>query len=41
MHRPPREVHEPILDRQGIIMIALLESYIWLAMLWLFHNYLS
>lgn len=26
---------------EGIIMIALLESYIWLAMLWLFHNYLS
>ncbi len=41
MQRPPREVHEPILDRQGIIMIAVLGSYIGLATLWLFHYYLS
>jgi len=41
MHRPPREVHEPILDREGIIMIAVLGSYIGLATLWIFHHYLS
>lgn len=41
MKRPPRKVHEAILDRQGIIMIAVLGSYIGLATLWLFHYYLS
>jgi Ca2+-transporting ATPase len=41
MDRRPRKVHEPILDRQGIIMIAVLGSYIGLATLWLFHYYLS
>jgi len=41
MKRPPREVHEPILDRRGIIMIAVLGSYIGLATLWLFHYYLT
>lgn len=41
MKRPPREVHEPILDRRGIIMIMLLGGYTGLATLWLFHYYLS
>jgi Ca2+-transporting ATPase len=41
MKRPPRAVHEPILDRRGIIMIAVLGSYIGLATLWIFHYYLS
>ena len=41
MNRPPRDVHEPILDRRGIIVIALLGSYIGLATLWLFHYYLE
>jgi len=41
MKRPPRKVHEPILDRRGIIMIIVLGSYIGLATLWLFHYYLS
>ena len=41
MKRPPRNVHETILDRQGIIMIAVLGSYIGLATLWLFHYYLQ
>jgi len=41
MKRPPRKVHEAILDRKGIIMIAVLGSYIGLATLWLFHYYLS
>ncbi|HEC45729.1 MAG TPA: cation-transporting P-type ATPase, partial [Epsilonproteobacteria bacterium] len=41
MKRPPRDVHEPILDRHGIIMIILLGSYIGLATLWLFHYYLA
>jgi len=41
MDHRPREVHEPILDRRGIIMIAVLGSYIGLATLWLFHYYLS
>lgn len=41
MDRPPRAVHEPILDRRGIIMIAVLGSYIGLATLWIFHYYLS
>ncbi len=41
MKRPPRAVHEPILHRRGIIMIAVLGSYIGLATLWIFHYYLS
>jgi len=41
MKRPPRDVHEPILDRHGIIMIILLGSYIGLATLGLFHYYLA
>jgi len=41
MKRPPRKVHEPILDRKGIIMILVLGSYIGVATLWLFHYYLS
>ena len=41
MKRPPRQVHESILDRHGIIMIAVLGSYVGLATLWLFHHYLS
>ncbi len=41
MKRPPREVHEPILDREGIIMIAVLGTYVGLVTLWLFHHYLS
>lgn len=40
MQRPPREAHEPILDRRGIIMIFALGSYVGLATLWLFHYYL-
>ncbi len=41
MKRPPRNVHEPILNRRGIIMITLLGGYVGLATLWLFHYYLS
>ncbi len=41
MHRPPRQVDEPILDRYGIMMIAVLGTYIGLVTLWLFHHYLS
>ena len=41
MKRPPREVHKPILDRYGIIMIGILGSYIGLATLWLFHHYIA
>lgn len=41
MNRPPRAVHEPILNRHAIIMIALLGSYIGLATLYLFHYYLT
>ncbi|MCX6075881.1 MAG: HAD-IC family P-type ATPase [Campylobacterales bacterium] len=41
MKRPPREVHEPILNRHAVIMIALLGSYIGVATLWLFHYYLA
>jgi Ca2+-transporting ATPase len=40
MNRPPREVNESILDRRGVIMIAVLGSYIGLATLWIFHHYL-
>ena len=40
MKRPPRGVDEPILDRYGMIMIALLGGYVGLATLWLFHHYL-
>ena len=41
MKRPPRAVDEPILDRYGIIMIAVLGSYVGLATLWLFHYYIN
>jgi Ca2+-transporting ATPase len=41
MKRPPREVDEPILDRNGVMMIFVLGSYIGLATIWLFHHYLS
>ncbi|WJW76363.1 HAD-IC family P-type ATPase [Thiohalobacter sp. IOR34] len=41
MQRPPRAAHEPILDRGGILMIALLGGYIGLATLWLFHHYIQ
>ncbi len=41
MQRPPRAAHEPILDRAGILMIALLGGYIGLATLWLFHHYIQ
>lgn len=41
MNRPPRDVHEPILDRYAIGMIVALGSYIGLATLWLFHYYLA
>jgi len=41
MKRPPRAVNGPILDRYGIVMIAVLGSYVGVATLWLFHHYLS
>lgn len=41
MKRPPREVDEPILDRGGTIMIAVLGTYVGLVTLWLFHYYLA
>lgn len=41
MRRPPRPVRQPILDRTGIAMIALLGGYIGLATLWLFHHVLA
>jgi len=41
MNRPARDIHQPILDRQGIIMIVVLGTYIGLATLWLFHYYIS
>ncbi|WP_373034905.1 calcium-translocating P-type ATPase, SERCA-type [Sulfurimonas sp.] len=41
MKRKPRDIHEPILNKHGIIMIILLGSYIGAATLWLFHYYLS
>ena len=40
MERPPRPVNEPILDRAGIVMIAVLGGYIGVATLWLFHHYI-
>ncbi len=40
MHRPPRDPRRPILDRQGILVIAVLGSYIGLVTLALFHYYL-
>ncbi len=40
MQRPPRVAREPILDRSGILMIALLGGYIGLATLALFHHYI-
>lgn len=41
MHRPPREVDAPIIDRYGIVLIAVLGGYIGVATLWLFHYYLT
>lgn len=41
MHRPPRSVEHPILDRAGMLIILLLGGYIALASLWLFHHYLQ
>ena len=41
MKRVPRDVNEPILNKQGIMMIIILGSYIGVATLLLFHYYLS
>ena len=41
MQRPPRRPQEPMLDRFGIMLIALLGGYIGVGTLWLFHHYLS
>ncbi len=41
MQRPPRGAHEPILDRAGMVMIALLGGYIGAASLWLFQHALA
>lgn len=41
MQRRPRGLHEPILDKGGLLMILLLGSYIGAATLWLFHHYLQ
>ncbi|KAA5547085.1 HAD-IC family P-type ATPase [Roseiconus nitratireducens] len=41
MQRPPRRPSEPVLDARGFAMILALGSYIGLASLWLFHDYLS
>ena len=41
MQRPPRAARANILDRHGIIMIALLGGYIGLVTLWLFHHYIQ
>ena len=40
MARAPRAAGQSIVDRGGILMIALLGGYIALATLWLFHHYL-
>ncbi len=40
MKRPPRSVDEPILDKNGVIIIALLGSYIAAVTVLLFHYYL-
>jgi Ca2+-transporting ATPase len=41
MRQPPRDKHEPILNRHGIMMIVFLGSYIGLATLWMFHHYIQ
>ncbi|RMD70404.1 MAG: HAD family hydrolase, partial [Gammaproteobacteria bacterium] len=41
MERPPRSPREPILDRAGILLIAILGAYIGAGTLWLFHHYLA
>ncbi len=41
MNRPPRAAHEPILDRAGCFMIAILGGYIGVGSLWLFHHYIQ
>ncbi len=41
MKRPPRAAHEPVLDRNGMLMILILGGYIGFATLWLFHHYLA
>jgi len=41
MDQPPRSTREPILDRNGILMILILGGYIGIATLWLFHHYLQ
>ncbi len=41
MDRPPRPVSEPILDKNGMIMIGALGSYIGLAALFVYHYYMD
>lgn len=41
MHRPPRDPGRPILDRRGILAIAVLGTYIGIVTLGLFHYYLQ
>jgi Ca2+-transporting ATPase len=41
MHRPPRPVDDPILDRGGAAAVLLLGSYIAGVTLWLYHDYLG
>ncbi|WP_242632306.1 cation-translocating P-type ATPase [Rubripirellula amarantea] len=40
MQRPPRRPDSPVIDGYGFALIAALGTYIGLATLWLFHNYL-
>jgi Ca2+-transporting ATPase len=39
MQRPPRGVQEPVLNRDGMVMILILGGYIGIVTLWLFHHY--
>ena len=41
MKRPPRSTSASILDREGVLTILAIGSYMGLATLWLFHYYLS
>lgn len=41
MHRPPRPLNEPFLQKRGVIMILLMGAYIGGGTLWLFHHYLA
>ena len=41
MERHPRSGDEPIVDRNGLITVAILGGYIGLATLWIFHHYLT